>query len=275
MVFVAKSKGVDAVYADPKEGYLLWAMAAYLTKNPNRSAEQTKAAYQLLDFMLGGWYGAKITVLRGYMTNTDAPDYAKEHPDEFPAAEAQKVADITANVRRKFAQGRHLAESLADAGRRLRIRVGALQGGLSGQGQAVAARSLVLRAFLFLPIVFLAVFLLVPLGLMIAVSFWERAGLLVRPAFVLTSYFAFFEGVRLLVLERSLLVSLRGDGAQPAHRLPDRLLPCLQGTAGGDAHRPPPLHRALPGQLHHPDLRLDLSPRPHRSDQCACSWRAA
>ena len=35
MVFAAKSKGVDAVYADPKEGYLLWAMAAYLTKNPN------------------------------------------------------------------------------------------------------------------------------------------------------------------------------------------------------------------------------------------------
>ena len=72
----------------------------------------------------------------------------------------------------------------------------------------MAARSLILRAFLFLPIAFLAVFLLVPLGLMIAVSFWERAGLLVRPAFVLTSYFAFFEGVRLVVLERSLLVSL-------------------------------------------------------------------
>jgi putative spermidine/putrescine transport system substrate-binding protein len=105
MVFVAKSKGVDAVYADPKEGYLLWAMAAYLTNNPSRSAEQTKAAYELLDFMLGGWYGAKITVMRGYMTNTDAPDYAKQHPDEFPAADAKKVADITANVRRKFAQG--------------------------------------------------------------------------------------------------------------------------------------------------------------------------
>ncbi len=41
MVFVAKSKGIDAVYADPKEGYLLWAMAAYLVKNPNRSEEQT------------------------------------------------------------------------------------------------------------------------------------------------------------------------------------------------------------------------------------------
>lgn len=105
MVFVAKSQGIDAVYDDPKEGYLLWAMAAYLTKNPDRTPEQTAAAYQLLDFMLGGWYGAKITVLRGYMTNTDAPAYAKEHADEFPADEAQKVADITENVRRKFSQG--------------------------------------------------------------------------------------------------------------------------------------------------------------------------
>jgi putative spermidine/putrescine transport system substrate-binding protein len=105
MVFVAKSKGVDAVYADPKEGYLLWAMAAYIVKNPKRSAEQTAAAYQLLDFMLGGWYGAKITTLRGYMTNTDAPSYARTHTDEFTAGEAAKVASITENVRRKFAQG--------------------------------------------------------------------------------------------------------------------------------------------------------------------------
>jgi spermidine/putrescine-binding protein len=105
MVFTAKAKGVDVVYADPKEGYLLWAMAAYLVKNPKRSPEQTTAAYQLLDFMLGGWYGAKITTMRGYMTNTDAPDYAKAHADEFPAADAAKVASITENVRRKFAKG--------------------------------------------------------------------------------------------------------------------------------------------------------------------------
>jgi putative spermidine/putrescine transport system substrate-binding protein len=105
MVFTAMAKGVDVVYADPKEGYLLWAMAAYLVKNPKRSPEQTAAAYQLLDFMLGGWYGAKITTMRGYMTNTDAPDYAKAHSDEFPAADATKVASITENVRRKFAKG--------------------------------------------------------------------------------------------------------------------------------------------------------------------------
>jgi len=105
MVFVSKSKGVDVVYADPKEGYLLWAMAAYIVKNPKRSPEQEAAAYQLLDFMLGGWYGAKITTSRGYMTNTDAPEYAKAHPDEFKGDEAAKVNSITDNVRKKFAKG--------------------------------------------------------------------------------------------------------------------------------------------------------------------------
>lgn len=105
MVFVAKSKGVDAVYADPKEGYLLWAMAAYLVKNPNRSEEQTNAAYQLLDFMLGGWYGAKLTTLRGYMTNPQAVEYAAANPADFPAEEAKRVAEITENVKRKFQVG--------------------------------------------------------------------------------------------------------------------------------------------------------------------------
>jgi ABC-type spermidine/putrescine transport system permease subunit I len=62
-------------------------------------------------------------------------------------------------------------------------------------------------AFLTLPIGVVAVFLLAPLGLMVAISFWERAGLLVRPAFTLAAYRDFFQGVRLSVLERSLIVS--------------------------------------------------------------------
>jgi len=63
-------------------------------------------------------------------------------------------------------------------------------------------------AFLTLPIGVVTVFLLAPLGLMIAMSFWERAGLLVRPAFTLAAYRDFFQGARLSVLERSLLVSV-------------------------------------------------------------------
>jgi hypothetical protein len=39
------------------------------------------------------------------MTNTQAPEYAQQHPDEFPAEDAKKVTDITENVRRKFAKG--------------------------------------------------------------------------------------------------------------------------------------------------------------------------
>lgn len=105
MVFVASSKGLNVKYAKPREGYLLWAMAAYVVNNPDRSPEQTEAAYELLNFMLGPWYGAKITGLRGYMTNPMAASYAKDHSDEFPAEEAAKIAAIDAGVQEKFAVG--------------------------------------------------------------------------------------------------------------------------------------------------------------------------
>ncbi len=105
MVFAAKKKGVNAVYAAPKEGYLLWAMAAYIVKNPKRSKEQGEAAYRLLDFMLGGWYGAKITLSRGYMTNPAAAAYARANPKEFSAKEAEEIAGIDANVKKKFQSG--------------------------------------------------------------------------------------------------------------------------------------------------------------------------
>jgi len=105
MVFVAETKGVKAVYARPKEGYLLWAMAAYVVRNPQRSPEKTKAAYELLDFMLGPWYGAKITLLRGYMTNPQAAPYAQAHADEFPAGQAGRIAAIDKGVKSKFELG--------------------------------------------------------------------------------------------------------------------------------------------------------------------------
>jgi putative spermidine/putrescine transport system substrate-binding protein len=105
MVFVARSQGHDVNYAAPKEGYLLWAMAAYMVNNPERSEEDLQATYDLLNFMLGPWYGAKITLLRGYMTNPLAPEYAKAHPEEFSAKEAARVAEITEGVQRKFEQG--------------------------------------------------------------------------------------------------------------------------------------------------------------------------
>jgi spermidine/putrescine-binding protein len=104
MVFVAREKGTNAVYADPKEGYLLWAMAAYIVER-DMPEEELAATYDLLNFMLGGWYGAKITLMRGYMTNPLAADYAESHPDEFTAEEAARIREITSGVEAKFAKG--------------------------------------------------------------------------------------------------------------------------------------------------------------------------
>ena len=96
---------MNAVYAQPKEGYLLWAMAAYIVRNPKRPKEQEQATYQLLNFMLDGWYGAKISLLRGYMTNPAAIAYAKANAKDFSAAEAQEVVAINQNVEQKFRLG--------------------------------------------------------------------------------------------------------------------------------------------------------------------------
>ena len=64
------------------------------------------------------------------------------------------------------------------------------------------------QALLWLPVAFVAAFLVIPLGLTVAISFWERAGVRFVPAFSLSSYVAVVEGARLTVLERSLIVAL-------------------------------------------------------------------
>jgi ABC-type spermidine/putrescine transport system permease subunit I len=64
------------------------------------------------------------------------------------------------------------------------------------------------RGLLSLPLLFVTAFLLVPLGLTIVISFWERVGLKFRPAFSLTSYIAIIEGARLDVLLRTFIVSV-------------------------------------------------------------------
>lgn len=105
IVYAARDKGVDVVYADPEEGYLLWAMAAYIVNNPGRSEEQTQAIYDTLDFMLGPWYGATITLNQGYMTNPQAPQFAEQNPDLFTAEQAAEIVKIHDNVEQKFAVG--------------------------------------------------------------------------------------------------------------------------------------------------------------------------
>jgi ABC-type spermidine/putrescine transport system permease subunit I len=83
--------------------------------------------------------------------------------------------------------------------------VGALQSGVSRQHEHAAAWAR--RGLLALPIAFVAVFLVAPLLLSVAIGFWRRVGFRVHPAFRLDAYAEFFDSVRLVVLERGLIVA--------------------------------------------------------------------
>lgn len=63
------------------------------------------------------------------------------------------------------------------------------------------------QALLSLPLVFVGVFLIIPVCVTIVVSFWERAGLKFKPAFTFKSYQTIIEGARIDVLIRSLLAA--------------------------------------------------------------------
>jgi ABC-type spermidine/putrescine transport system permease subunit I len=63
------------------------------------------------------------------------------------------------------------------------------------------------RALLAVPVAFIGLLLAVPLALTFIISFFERTGPKIRPGFTFTSYAQFFDGARLIVLERGLLVA--------------------------------------------------------------------
>jgi ABC-type spermidine/putrescine transport system permease subunit I len=64
------------------------------------------------------------------------------------------------------------------------------------------------QALLSLPLLFVGIFMIVPLGVTMMVSFWERAGLRFKPAFTLKSYETIIEGARLDVLIRSVAAAV-------------------------------------------------------------------
>lgn len=104
MVMAANSQGANVRYASPKEGYLLWAMAAYLVNEPNRTEEERAAAYDLLNFMLGPWYGATITEMQGYLTNPQAVEFAQQS-EAFKPEEVAQILAVDARVKEKFSFG--------------------------------------------------------------------------------------------------------------------------------------------------------------------------
>ena len=233
-----------------------------------------KAAYALLDFMLGGWYGAKITaparlhdqhrcarLRQGPSRRVPRRGGARRSPTSPPTCAGNSRRAAPGRT-----AGRRRSTSTSRSGRASRPPEPEL-GQSVGPARSCAGRSCCL------PIAFLASpSCSVPLGLTIAVSFWERAGLLVRPAFVFTSYAPSSTGVRLAGARAQLARLVEATALSLLHRLSDRLFPCLQGC-GRSATRIVLLLFTVPvpGQLHHPHLRLDLtcSAAPVRSIRCS------
>jgi ABC-type spermidine/putrescine transport system permease subunit I len=63
------------------------------------------------------------------------------------------------------------------------------------------------NALLGIPLAFVTAFLVVPLGLTVVISFWKRVGFGIRPDVSLAAYASFLRGLRLEILERSLIVA--------------------------------------------------------------------
>ena len=80
VVFALKSQGINAHYMDPKEGFYLWNIPLYLT--PRGRNVTWDRSLHLMEWTLQGWYGARITTIRGYLTATpDAISYAQANPN--------------------------------------------------------------------------------------------------------------------------------------------------------------------------------------------------
>ena len=100
IVYAARMRGVDCYYAVPKEGYEGWGNNTVLLKGAVIRG-RTKAAHQLVNALLSGFYGCKLGLLRGYVVPTDNNvAYATAHANAFDPA---GVRELDEHVKQKFA----------------------------------------------------------------------------------------------------------------------------------------------------------------------------
>jgi putative spermidine/putrescine transport system substrate-binding protein len=99
IVYAARMRGVNCYYAVPKEGYEGWSNNTILLKGAiNRG--RAKAAHQLVNALLSGFYGCRLGELRGYVVPTDNNlSYATSNPTAFDPA---RVRELAQHVKRKF-----------------------------------------------------------------------------------------------------------------------------------------------------------------------------
>ena len=105
LVAAARAEGVNTVHAAPVEGYLLWALTAAIVRVPERDETTRQALYDFIDFLLDGWYGARLSLLRGAMTNPEALSYAEDRPETFGPDELVRLQALDGTGRLKLEKG--------------------------------------------------------------------------------------------------------------------------------------------------------------------------
>lgn len=99
IVYAAQRHGVNAAYAVPKEGYEGWSNDLLLHPGAKR-AGVLKLAHSLANWELDGYYGCRLTELRGYVVPTDAAvQHAQLYPETFDARGIERVVE---HVKTKF-----------------------------------------------------------------------------------------------------------------------------------------------------------------------------
>lgn len=96
VVFALRDEGMEAEYLQPKEGYSLWAIGPWMT---NLGAANRNATEQLVNWMMGGWYNAQITTIRGYLSSSALGIEYAEESDDYDAEFIQQRHE---EVRERF-----------------------------------------------------------------------------------------------------------------------------------------------------------------------------
>ncbi|PYN69842.1 MAG: spermidine/putrescine ABC transporter [Candidatus Rokuibacteriota bacterium] len=99
IVYAARRAGVQADYAVPKEGYEGWSNDLLLHRGAV-DRKLSEAAHRMANWILGGYYGAALSKLRGYVVPTDhSAMAAAKSGGEF---DAKVQADLNQHVKNKF-----------------------------------------------------------------------------------------------------------------------------------------------------------------------------
>ena len=250
---------------------------------PHRRADESRLSSSSTSCWAAGT-APRSPTLRGYMTNPTRPTTPRHIPTSSRPRRPRRSPTSPPMSAESSRKGGTWQNRWPTDGRRLRGGVGALQGGVS-DARVASLRSCCpgcllhdLRARAWRTAAScracrswsIAVWSAPcrAARLTIAVSFWKRAAPDDPAAFDSSRPTSpSSTGARLLCSSAASSSPSRRPRSACFIAYPIAYFLARHGAAAATRARAPPVHRALPGQLHHPDLRLDLSPRPHRPGQ--------